>query len=281
MSPRKLMHEPPPRVGVALKRITVAAGLDIHDARIRKGWRLADVATRAGLSISEVHRVEAAKGVSLEAYVRIAMALGLEPNFTLGRHPANSIRDSDPVHAALGEVEAGRLRAFGRDVRLDEPYQHYQFAGRADLIAIDVPTRALLHIENRTRFPDIQSFAGSWNAKRAYLANQLKERLGIARWAAVDHVVVALWSSEVLHVFRLREQTFRSLCPDPPEGFTSWWSGGIPAGGERSSLVVLDPLPGMRRSRRDWIGLDAARKADPRFRGYADALDRLRGAGLA
>ena len=45
--------------------------------------------------------------------------------------------------------------------------------------------------------------------------------------------------------------------------------------------MVFDPLPGVRRTRRRWIGLDDAARADPRYRGYAEALDALRAAGLA
>src|SRR2546423_614135 len=33
----------------------------------------------------------------------------------------------DIVHAAMGELEARHLRKLGLVVRLDEPYQHYQF----------------------------------------------------------------------------------------------------------------------------------------------------------
>ena len=54
----------------------------------------------------------------------------------------------------MGEYEASHLRALGFKVGIDEPYQHYQFAGRADLVAWDVDARAFLHIENGTRFPD-------------------------------------------------------------------------------------------------------------------------------
>ena len=182
----------------------------------------------------------------------------------------------------MGEVEASHLRPLGHLVALDEPYQHYQFAGRADLVAVDVERNALLHLENRTRFPDIQRFAGSWNAKRAYLAAEVAPRLGIAALRSQTHVVVALWSSEILHSLRLREETFRSLCPDPADSFQAWWTGTPPA--ERrstSSLVILDPLPGRRTSRRRWVGLDDIRTVVPRYRGYAEALSALREARLA
>lgn len=242
------------------------------------------MSAKAGLSTSEVHKLEIGKVCSLDTYVRVGLALGLDPRFTLLPEPKiGSPRDADPVHAAMGEIEAAHFRALGHELRLDEPYQHYQFAGRADAAIIDRGRRALLHLENRTRFPDTQGFLGSWNAKRAYLANDLAKRLEIrGGWLSIDHVVVALWSSEVLHSLRLRTETFRSACPDGPDRFAAWWAGSAPpAPGTRASLVVFDPLPGQRISRRRWIGLDDMRSVDPRYRGYTEALAALRAAGLA
>ena len=80
-------------------------------------------------------------------------------------------RSADLVHAAMGELEAARLRAHQFRVAIDEPYQHFQFAGRGDVVSGISKRRALLHIENRTRFPNMQEVAGSDNAKRAYLGD--------------------------------------------------------------------------------------------------------------
>jgi hypothetical protein len=193
--------------------------------------------------------------------------------------------DVDPVHAALGEIEAGHFGRPGVEVRLDEPYQHYQFSGRADMLVMDPTGPDLLHMENKTGFPDIQGFLGTWNAKRAYLATEIAQRFEISnrRWRSVTHVVVALWSSDVLHTLRLRTETFRTACPHPSVAFAAWWHGTTPAPGVTSSLVVLDPLDGTRSTRRRWIDLEAAvdRSTDPRYRGYADALNALRRAGVA
>lgn len=220
----------------------------------------------------------------MEAYVRISLAFGWKPQFGLQemRTPAAK-RDADPVHAAMGEVEAAHFRQLGYEVHVDEPYQHYQFSGRADVTVIDRPQRAFLHIENRTGFPDIQGFAGVYNAKRAHLVDDLPPRLKVAGgWNSIAHVVVALWSSEVLHAVRLRRETFASVCPDDAQDiFGAWWTGEPPTTGTASTLVVFDPLTGGRSSRRRWIDLEDAQIADPRYRGYAQALEALRAAGLA
>lgn len=173
----------------------------------------------------------------------------------------------------MGELEARHLRKVGIPTGIDEPYQHYQFAGRADLVAWDVAARAFLHIENRTRFPDFQDMAGAFNAKKAYLAEAIGARVGVGRWASQTHVIAALWTSEVLHAIRMRRDSFRSLCPDTTEAFAAWWSGQHPLGGATASLIVLDPLA--RGRQRQWIGLSDAFAARPRHAGYAQVAAGL------
>jgi hypothetical protein len=168
------------------------------------------------VSVQVIYLIEAGRPASPEAVIRLATTLGLRLEVQLvdPRRRDRPQRPADPVHSAMGEVEARRLRELGRPVGVDEPYQHYQFAGRADVVSWDLDARALLHIENRTRFPDFGEMAGAFNAKRAYLGAALAERVGISRWASETHIIAALWSSEVLHAIRLRPESFRALCPD-------------------------------------------------------------------
>jgi transcriptional regulator with XRE-family HTH domain len=256
------------------------AGGQLLSARRARRWSLDELASRAGVSRSAAHAAEAGRVSSLETYVRLATALGLRPSlvFEPARQPAvlTSGSTRDVVHAAMGECEARHLAALGLRVAIDEPYQHFQFAGRADVLAWDLEQRRLLHIENKSRLDDIQDVAGSYNAKRAYLAQALGERLGVGPrgWRTVSHVLAVLWSSEVLHTLRLRTATFRALCPDPADEFAAWWAARNPAEGVTSSLVILDPAQAIGRSRR-WIGLDDAATARPRYRDYPDAAAAL------
>jgi hypothetical protein len=173
----------------------------------------------------------------------------------------------------MGELEARHLHTFGIPTGVDEPYQHYQFAGRADVVAWDVAARALLHIENRTRFPDFQDMAGAFNAKKAYLAEEIGARVGVGRWASQTHVIAALWTSDVLHAIRMRRDSFRSLCPDTTDAFEQWWAGKPSGPGVTASLIVLDPLA--LGKQRQWIGLGDALTARPRHAGYAAAAAGL------
>ena len=183
---------------------------------------------------------------------------------------------SDFVHAAMAEVEARALRGLGRTIAIDEPYQHYQFAGRADLLGWD--DLDLLHIENRTRFPNLQDAAGSWNAKRRYLASTIADRAGIGPrgWRSVTHVMACLWSSAVLHAIRLRRASFDALCPDGPEALLAWLRGERPSALVTSTLVVLDPAVPFGSRRRTLASVAEPPVLEPRYRGYADAAEALR-----
>jgi transcriptional regulator with XRE-family HTH domain len=250
-------------------------GIVIADARRRRGWPLRELAARAGISVGGLHAIEHGRAASLETYAAIGRALGRELHVDLidPRRRAATAGLEDPVHAAMGEAIARQLAAQGRVVAIDEPYQHYQFAGRADLLAWDADALHLLHVENRARFPNVQEAVGSFNAKRRYLPAVTAERLGRGSrgFATVTHAIVALWSSEAIHAVRLHPATFAAVCPDPPDAFEAWWGGALPgstANGVTSTLVLFDPAPASARHRPLSTLTDATR---PRYRGYADA----------
>jgi len=263
-------------------RLAAHAGVVIADERRRRAWTLRELAARAGLAVASVHATEHGRPAGLETYSALALALDLEPRLELvdPRRRAKSVRAEDPVHAAMGETIAARLSSHGFEVALDEPFQHYQFAGRADILAWDVSARALLHVENRTRFPNLQDSFGSYNAKRRYLpavmAERLRPRGGFLR---VTNVIAGLWSAEVLHALRLHPASFRAVCPGDTSAFEDWWSGTAPStGAQTSAFVLFDPIEERSSRRRTFIGLEQAidRSTRPRYRGYADAVDRLR-----
>jgi hypothetical protein len=203
----------------------------------------------------------------------VALGLRSELTFTDERRPS-STRQEDPVHSWMGDAEAAHLQRLTFPVAIDEPYQHYQFAGRGDVVAWSLGQRAFLHIENRTRFPNLQEAAGSYNAKREYLAGAVAQRLGLRRgWASITHVMVCLWSAEIQHVLRLRTATFRAICPDGPDAFAAWWAGTPPTSGVANCLILFDPRD-RPRSRR-FVGLSDALKVDARYRGYAEAVAEM------
>lgn len=274
MSPRKLSEPASPRSHAGLRAFHAVLGTRLNEARIDRGWPVERLATESGVSRGLVYLALRGGSVSLEAALRMVGALGLKLEWDLVDPRRKTPRPrQDVVHSAMGEFEARHLGRLGYKRAIDEPYQHYQFAGRADLVAWDVDAQALLHIENRTRFPDFQEAAGAFNAKRAYLGGSLAERVGIKKWRSETHVMVCLWSSEVLHSLRLRTESFRALCPDDPATFARWWSGSPPKHAVTSVLVLLDPLATGRQ--RPFISLEQALTARPRHTGYAAVAERL------
>jgi transcriptional regulator with XRE-family HTH domain len=275
MSPPSPDREPAPAAAALAARVASTIGAAIREERRRRRWSVRAVATRARVSPATVVNVEAGRRASVDVHARLAVALGLSVHVRLETGHRRTTREaSDLVHAAMGELEARRLRAHDYRVAIDHPYQHYQFAGRADVLAWTLGPTALLHIENRTRFTDVQQVAGSYNAKRQYLAGSLTRQLGLPPFDSETHVIVGLWSAEVIHTLRLRSATFGVLCPDTDERLHTWLSGVPPMTGSSSSLVLLDPFA--KRVGQGIVALDRVLAgARPRLRDYREAAARL------
>ncbi len=239
------------------------------------------LAAKAGVSTGTIHNVEAGAPASVETYARVAKALGREFHGGLvvpgqRRLPRDG---ADLVHATMGEAEVAVLQAHGFEVSVDEPWQHYHFAGRADVLAWDTRRSALLHIENRTAYPDVQDSIGRFRTKRSYLAVAIAGSLGFDRPPrTVTHVMVALWSNEVQRVLRREPATFRAACPDSPDDFLAWWRGEPPSDSRTTSFVLFDPFATGRKQR--FLPLDAALDgARARMHDYAEAAERIRARG--
>lgn len=275
MSPRSAVKPSVPAAAALRDRTAVGIGAALQDERQRRGWTLTEVATRARLSIGTVSGVEAGRIASLETYARMAVALGLTLDVALSsRRRRVASEPSDLVHAAMGEIEARWLSEHDYHVAVDHPYQHYQFAGRADVLAWTTDPPALLHIENRTRFPDLQQAAGSYNAKREYLARSVAQQLGLRRFTSETHVMVGLWSAEVIHSVRLRPATFLTLCPDSQERLAAWQQGEPPTTGRSSTFILLDPFATGRQASTTSLGRVVG-GVRPRLRGYREAARRV------
>lgn len=267
-----------------VRRITVILGTAVREERLRRRMTLSQVAEVSGVGLTTIHDIEAGRVGSLETYIRLADALRLRAAFELAdprRREPTTRRAIDPVHAAMGEAEAAHLRGLGYRVGIDEPFQHYQFAGRADVVAWSVERRTLLHLENKTQFPDLQDAFGTFNTKRSYLGAKMAARVGLPQWRSETHVIAALWSAEVLHSIRTHEASFESVCPGPVDPFDAWWRKDPPTTGRHSVLVLFDPAEGLHRGRRRWLALADLANARPRYRDYADAVDASQPVGAS
>jgi transcriptional regulator with XRE-family HTH domain len=261
-----------------LDRLCRRLGAAIRTSRQAHGWSTQQVAHAAGLSRSAVTRLESGKAGGLVTYQRIADVLGLRLTWEL-TSLATTLEAEDAVHAVMGEVQARRFATGTRRVLVDEPYQHFRFAGRGDLVVVDRGAAAIHHSENKTRIVNVGELSGSFNAKCRWLSGDVAERNGIRRIRSETHTLVLLWSEEVLAVARSLGRTLRALGPDGADPFGAWWDGS-PLAGVHRGLVVFDPID-RGTSQPQWVSLEDALDARPRYRGYADAFHELRAAGLA
>ncbi len=280
-------------VDASIAGTTSRLGTILRTERRRQDLTLAELAAAAGVSTTSVHAVESGRRATIGMYVRLAQALGKRLVVDLGDPVAMDIaraHDADApigehallpmgrdiVHAAMGELEAARLLAHGWAPGIDVPWQHFRFGGRADVITCDIERLALLHIENKTQLPDLQDGIGRFQEKQAYLGRAVWERLGLARPPLIQtHVMVGLWSAEVIDVVRRSPATFRSAFPATPDAFLTWWSGGVPGPGTTSAFVLLDPFARGRVAR--FAGLrEVLAGVQPRVLGYAAAADLVR-----
>ena len=85
--------------------------------------------------------------------------------------------------------------------------------------------------------------------------------------------MVGASSNELIDEVRRYLGTFRSLCPDAADGFSSWWRGEPPGAGTTSQFVVIDPVP--RRGSIVIATLDEALTSQPRHSRYADIARKL------
>lgn len=260
-----------------LDRLCRRLGAAIRTSRQAHGWSTQQVADAAGLSRSAVTRLEGGKAGGLATYQRIADALELRLSWEL-TSLATTLEAEDAVHAVMAEVQARRFATGTRQVLVDEPYQHFRFAGRGDLVVVDPGVAAIHHSENKTRIVNVGELSGSFNAKCRWLAGDVAERHGIRRIRSESHTLVLLWSDEVLAAARSLERTLRALGPEGVGPFRAWWEGA-PMAGVHRGLVVFDPID-RGASQRQWVSLEDALEARPRYRGYADAFHELRAAGL-
>lgn len=278
MSPFRTVEPATPAVLARTTAIQAAAGDRIRAVRRRRRWSVDRLARAAGISRSLVYLVERGEGTTIATYARIGTVLGMRVDLLLDddRAPTRSERAVDPVHAAMVELLAARYAERGRWVGTDEPFQHFQFAGRADLAVIDPTGPDLLHHEVKTAIPNVGELAGAWNVKRQYLAGALAARYGYAAgFRTVTHVLTLAWTGECLRVLRLRAATICSLAPDDTIAFEAWWARTPPVRtGTIATAILLDPIARPRAT--PWIGLDGAPTCRPRHAAYAGLLDALR-----
>ena len=134
-------------------------GRSIRALRMRRGWRQADLATRAGVARSVVGRIERGErpGLTVDALDAVVAALGAIAEIRVLWQGERLDRLLDESHARLVELVVRHLRELGWDVAVEVTFARYGERGSIDVLAFHPLRRVLLVIEVKSVTPDMQA----------------------------------------------------------------------------------------------------------------------------
>ena len=205
--------------------------------RIRRGWRLVDLAGRTGISISSLARHERGGIDSLRRLERYGRALDIRFELRPVGRGTDLSRTLDTEHAAIVNLLAQSLLAARARVEIEVSFSEWGERGRIDLLAA-VQGR-LLVTEAKTDIADLQDLFGLLDVKLR-LAPVIGHRLGMAG------TVVAL-----LAVASTPRN--RAVVTAHPALFASFavrnFAGSVPLSGDRVLLWV----PARAAHRSGWL----------------------------
>jgi transcriptional regulator with XRE-family HTH domain len=210
--------------------------------RIRRDWRLQDVAARCGLSRATIGRDELGSIASVPVIRAHAAVFDIRVEWRIVGRGADVARLLDEEHAAIVETMAAALARNGWQVEAEVSYSEYGERGRIDLLAFDLGSRVLAAIEVKTALADLQETLGSLHAK-ARLAPAIGSRCGWTSSRVVTILVVAATAAN------------RSIVSSHPALFSAFgqrWLRGprLPQlGGNRLLLWI----PAAAAGRRSWL----------------------------
>ena len=202
-------------------------GRAVRALRFRRGWRQEDLAGVAGVSRSQVGRIERGEGgrLPVDALDRVAGALGGRADLRLLWQGEGLDRLLDEAHARLVEWVVRRLKALGWEVAVEVSFARNGERGSIDVLAFHPGRRALLVIEVKSVTPDMQAMLGGLDRKA---------RLGpaIARERGWDPATVA----RVLVLGDTRTNRRRL------DGHEATVRSALPAGTREIARWVADPV---------------------------------------
>jgi transcriptional regulator with XRE-family HTH domain len=157
--------------------------------RIRRRWRLRDLAGRSGLSPATLARHELGAIASVERLRRHAAALDARLELRLIGRGAEIPRLHDDEHAAIVDAVTAAFLASGWQVEAEASFNEWGERGRMDLLARRPAAAArrpaaaggsglqLVVVEVKTEVADLQDLLGSLDVKER-LAPTVARRLG-------------------------------------------------------------------------------------------------------
>lgn len=144
-------------------------GAMIRAARIRRGWRQVDLASRAGVSDSTVSRIERGhlEGMQVTAIRAVAAALEIRVELLPRSRAADADRLLNARHAALMEAFLEWFDAFpGWERRPEFSFAHFGERGIIDIVGWNASEQALLEVELKTDVIDPGELLGTVDRRR-------------------------------------------------------------------------------------------------------------------
>jgi transcriptional regulator with XRE-family HTH domain len=153
-------------------------GKRVRAVRMRLGWRQIDLAARAKVSATTVHRIENDQLAHLQVCVvrEVLRQLEIELQLLARWRGGDLDRLADEGHATLVGIVARMLEAAGWQVRAEVSF--YGERGSIDLLASHAPTRTLLVVEVKTSLNSVEETLRRHDAKIRLGARIARERCG-------------------------------------------------------------------------------------------------------
>lgn len=169
-------------------------GSAVRAVRRRRAWRQADLAARAGVSISTVSRLERGHlgTLPIETVRRIAAVLDMRLEVLIRWRSGDLDRLLNARHSRLHESVAAELTAYpGWTLAPEVSFAIYGERGVIDCLAWNGEHRALLVIELKTDVVDVNELIGTFDRKVRLAPRIARERgwsaVTVSGWVIVAH----------------------------------------------------------------------------------------------
>ena len=191
--------------------------------RVHLGWTQRDVSARSAVSQGQVSRIERgiAEAVSVRDLGRIAKALNVRLSLNPWWRDGDLAQLLDAGHAAIVEYVVGWLLRRGWEVLVEYSFNHFGERGSVDIVAWHPRFRALLLVEVKSRFVDVQEMLATFARKVRIVPDLVAASHG---WQplAVGRLVVAAGSGTNRRVVDAHPAIFAATYPGRTRDAQAW-----------------------------------------------------------
>jgi transcriptional regulator with XRE-family HTH domain len=222
-------------------------GRVVRSLRIKRDWRQADVARRAGVSASTISRLERGGAGLLQLSVlrRIARILGARIDAIVRWDGGELDRLLSGRHSAMHEAMAQWFGSLAGWLLVPEAsFSIYGERGVIDILAWHAASRSLIVIELKTEIVDVNDLVGRIDRKRRLARN-------IARDQGWDPLTISVWVVAAAGRTNARRiashrTMLRNAFPDDGRTIAAWLRN--PSGGVACLSFLPDRHPVTARS---------------------------------